>query len=222
MGERLSRAWIESRLSLRDRNELFEAILEETSSPTGEQILAKIRELFPKKKNLPSVRAINKWKARRWDFVIMLHDMRKTSEEAREVIAAIPDDIEQANRKLINEILFKKLDALKKNPDADDNGVQEWILAASKLGERTAATAILKRKAKIMDSEVYDAERSLAKKKEADLPQNVALRRVQSEIRRMELIGRPLTDEQAREIFQGYLEEEFQKAEEVKINNNER
>lgn len=222
MGERLSRAWIESRLSLRDRNELFEAILEETSSPTGEQILAKIRELFPKKKNLPSVRAINKWKARRWDFVIMLHDMRKTSEEAREVIAAIPDDIEQANRKLINEILFKKLDALKKNPDADDNGVQEWILAASKLGERTAATAILKRKAKIMDSEVYDAERSLAKKKEADLPQNVALRRVQSKIRRMELIGRPLTDEQAREIFQGYLEEEFQKAEEAKINNNER
>lgn len=134
MAERLSRAWIESRLSLRERNELFESILEETSSPTGEQILEKIRELFPRKKNLPSVRAINKWKSRRWDFVIMLHDMRKTSEEAREVIAAIPDDIEQANRKLINEILFRKLDALKKNPEADDKGVQEWILAASKLG----------------------------------------------------------------------------------------
>ena len=222
MAERLSRAWIESRLSLRERNELFESILEETSSPTGEQILEKIRELFPRKKNLPSVGAIIKWKSRRWDFVIMLHDLRKTSEEAREVIAAIPDDIEQANRKLINEILFRKLDALKKNPEADDKGVQEWILAASKLGERTAAAAILKRKAKIMDAEVYDAEKTLAKKKEADLPQNIALRRVQSEIRKMELLGRPLTDEQARETFQDYLEEEFQKAEEAKINNNER
>ena len=73
-----------------------------------------------------------------------------------------------------------------------------------------------------MDAEVYDAEKTLAKKKEADLPQNIALRRVQSEIRKMELLGRPLTDEQARETFQGYLEEEFQKAEEAKINNNER
>ena len=50
MSERLNRAWIETKLSLRERNSLFDAILEETSAPTGEQILAKIAELFPKKK----------------------------------------------------------------------------------------------------------------------------------------------------------------------------
>ena len=70
MSERLNRAWIETKLSLRERNTLFDAILEETSAPTGEQILAKIAELFPKKKNLPSVRAINKWKANRWEFAV--------------------------------------------------------------------------------------------------------------------------------------------------------
>ena len=50
MAERLSRAWIESRLSLRERNELFESILEETSSPTGEQILGTTCARLPKRR----------------------------------------------------------------------------------------------------------------------------------------------------------------------------
>ena len=212
MDNRLSKAWIETKLSLTERNELFASILEETASPTGEQILEKIKKLFPKKKGLPSIRAINRWKSQRWNFVVMIYQMRKTAEEAREVIAAIPDgEIEEANKRLINEILFRKLDDLKKNPNADEEGVQSWIIAASKLGAQKASNAILKRKAQILDEAVYDSKRNLKAKKEYDTPENKALRRAKVEIARLSRLGNPATSEQMQNIFEDFLEEEYSK-----------
>lgn len=183
MSERLNRAWIETKLSLRERNALFDAILEETSAPTGEQILAKIAELFPKKKNLPSVRAINKWKANRWEFAVSLYEMRKTSEAAREVVAASScDNVERANKALINEILYRKLEKIKRNPETEDGDVQGWINAASRFGAVSAEVAIKRRKARLLDEDVQRASaRIIRGKRDETRFDEIAINRLKRE-----------------------------------------
>ena len=183
MSERLNRAWIETKLSLRERNALFDAILEETSAPTGEQILAKIAELFPKKKNLPSVRAINKWKANRWEFAVSLYEMRETSEATREVVAASScDNVERANKALINEILYRKLEKIKRNPETEDGDVQGWINAASRFGAVSAEVAIKRRKARLLDEDVRRASnRIIRDESEGNRFDKIAINRLKRE-----------------------------------------
>ena len=109
--------------------------------------------------------------------------MRKTSEAAREVVAASScDNVERANKALINEILYRKLEKIKRNPETEDGDVQGWINAASRFGAVSAEVAIKRRKARLLDEDVQRASaRIIRSKRDETRFDEIAINRLKRE-----------------------------------------
>ena len=118
MSVALTKTWIDRRLSRKDREKLIDYLLERTSSPTGEQILDALGELFPGREDLPSVRSCNEWKAKSWKLVLQLRQLREDSEVAR-IISESNGKLADANANLADAYVFGELRKLREGGDVD-------------------------------------------------------------------------------------------------------
>lgn len=170
----LTKTWIDRRLSRKDREKLIDYLLERTSSPTGEQILDALVELFPGREDLPSVRSCNEWKAKTWKLVIQSRQLREDSDAAR-IISESNGKLADANANLADAYVFGELRKLREGGDVDPD-LREWILAASRLAARVQGDKRLesdlaksraqaeKLEAEVAEYRRKDAEREAAKK----------------------------------------------------------
>lgn len=175
MSVALTKTWIDRRLSRKDREKLIDYLLERTSSPTGEQILDALGELFPGREDLPSVRSCNEWKAKSWKLVLQLRQLREDSEVAR-IISESNGKLADANANLADAYVFGELRKLREGGDVDPD-LREWILAASRLATRVQGDKRLesdlaksraqaeKLEAEVAEYRRKDAERETAKEK---------------------------------------------------------
>lgn len=69
-GKKLSRTWIETKLSFKERERLIFALLKISRNPTGRQIQKTARELFPERKDIPSIESFNIWKMHCWGEIL--------------------------------------------------------------------------------------------------------------------------------------------------------
>ena len=170
----LTKTWIDRKLSRKERATLVEYLLERTTSPTSEQILDAIGDLFPDKEK-PGIRSVSDWKAKSWKFEVYLRELETENAKAQ-LISEKSADIADANKKMVDGYVFKNLEALKNGEiDAVDPNIRGWIQAASQLASRSVndkkLAADLERsraqvsvlKAKIVYFERKEAEREAAK-----------------------------------------------------------
>lgn len=68
--QKLSRTWIETALSFKERNRLVLALLEISRNPTSGQIREKAKELFPERKDIPSLDSFQTWKRTIWPEIL--------------------------------------------------------------------------------------------------------------------------------------------------------
>lgn len=135
----LTKTWIDRKLSRKERATLVEYLLERTTSPTSEEILAAIGELFPGKEK-PGIRSVSDWKAKSWKFEVYLRELETENAKAQ-LISEKSADIADANKKMVDGYVFKNLEALKNGElDAVDPNIRGWIQAASATGPRAAST----------------------------------------------------------------------------------
>lgn len=179
----LTKTWIDRKLSRKERATLVEYLLERTTSPTSEQILDAIGELFPDKEK-PGIRSVSDWKAKSWKFEVYLRELETENAKAQ-LISEKSADIADANKKMVDGYVFKNLEALKNGEiDAVDPNIRGWIQAASQLASRSVndkklaadlersreEVAVLKAKVaewkrREADWQRKEAEREAAKKK---------------------------------------------------------
>lgn len=131
----ISKFWIDTQLSRKQRAMLVEYLLERTTSPTGSQIIEAIEELFPGKQ-APSIRSANTWKEKSWNFEIYLRRLSEDNEAAK-IIADHSTDIADANKKLVDGYVFQELRKLTAPGEKPDPKIHAWIQAASHLATRT-------------------------------------------------------------------------------------
>ncbi len=132
----LTKTWIDRKLSRKERATLVEYLLERTTSPTSEQILDAIGELFPDKEK-PGIRSVSDWKAKSWKFEVYLRELETENAKAQ-LISEKSADIADANKKMVDGYVFKNLEALKNGEiDAVDPNIRGWIQAASQLASRS-------------------------------------------------------------------------------------
>lgn len=132
----LTKTWIDRKLSRKERATLVEYLLERTTSPTSEEILAAIGELFPGKEK-PGIRSVSDWKAKSWKFEVYLRELETENAKAQ-LISEKSADIADANKKMVDGYVFKNLEALKNGElDAVDPNIRGWIQAASQLASRS-------------------------------------------------------------------------------------
>ncbi len=179
----LTKTWIDRKLSRKERATLVEYLLERTTSPTSEQILDAIGDLFPDKEK-PGIRSVSDWKAKSWKFEVYLRELETENAKAQ-LISEKSADIADANKKMVDGYVFKNLEALKNGEiDAVDPNIRGWIQAASQLASRSVndkklaadlersreEVAVLKAKVaewkrREADWQRQEAEREAAKKK---------------------------------------------------------
>jgi hypothetical protein len=138
----LSKSWIDTKLSLKERAALVEYLFERSHNPTGKQIHEALGELFPNK-DLPSVKACIEWKTNQWPLEIHLRTLSQDSAWAKAMVEG-SEDIADANKRLTDSYVFQNLCLLRLAFEGDENAAKkidpnilEWILASSRLAKRT-------------------------------------------------------------------------------------
>lgn len=118
---RFTRTWIDTRLSHGQRQALVDWLIERSQNPTGELILQGLAELFPHLDAdiLPSVQSCIGWRNRVWPFEVKTRAMRADAEAARVLADAAGDRLAEANKKLIDSMIFSDLQALRCGEDPD-------------------------------------------------------------------------------------------------------
>lgn len=155
----LTRTWIDSKLSRRERARLVEYLLERWSNPTAEQILSAIEELFPEKEP-PGIRSVSDWKAKAWEFEVGLTEMRAEGEAARRVVED-GNDFGAANKKKLDELLWRKLRELK-DGDEIDGKLHDLVLSSARLTAQVRANRESEGKLKLLEAKLAELAREKA------------------------------------------------------------
>lgn len=176
MNAPITKTWIDRNLSRKERKSLVDYLLERTVSPTGEQILGAIQELFPKK-TAPSVQSAIAWKNAQWKFELYLRRLESDNAEAK-LISEASNDIADANKKMVDGYVFNELQKLRNGEiESLDPKIHAWITAASQLARRSiddkkliadlekSKTQIEILKNRLAEYERKEAEREAAKQK---------------------------------------------------------
>lgn len=175
----LTRTWIDSKLSRRERARLVEYLLERWSNPTAEQILSAIEELFPEKEP-PGIRSVSDWKAKAWEFEVGLTEMRAEGEAARRVVED-GNDFGAANKKKLDELLWRKLRELK-DGDEIDGKLHDLVLSSARLTAQMRANRESEGKQKLLEAKLAELAREKAewerKEKEREAAKKAAIEAV--------------------------------------------
>ena len=163
----MTRTWIDSKLSRKERASLVEYLMERWSNPTAEQILHALGKLFPKKQ-LPGIRSVSDWKAKSWEFEVGLLERRADADEAKRIIE---DDVDfgAANKSQLEEILFRRLRALKDGDEIDEK-LHDLVLSSARLTAQVRANKESEGKLKLLETKLAEAAREKAdwQRKEAE------------------------------------------------------
>lgn len=153
---KFTRTWIDTKLSRRERGRLVEYLLERWANPTAEQILDALGELFPDRE-LPSIRSVSDWKAKSWQFEADLAEMREEETAAKRIVET-DNDFGSANKKKLDELLFRKLRELKSG-DEIDGKLHDLVLSSARLTAQDRANRESARKAKLLEAQLAEYRR---------------------------------------------------------------
>lgn len=153
---KFTRTWIDTKLSRRERGRLVEYLLERWANPTAEQILDALGELFPDRE-LPSIRSVSDWKAKSWQFEADLAEMREEETAAKRIVET-DNDFGSANKKKLDELLFRKLRELKSG-DEIDGKLHDLVLSSARLTAQDRANRESARKAKLLEAQLAEYKR---------------------------------------------------------------
>ncbi len=137
MNKRISKTWIDTKLSSKERRALVSSLLDISNNPTGEQILDTIKTLFPAKA-APSDQSCLNWKKQQWQFELYLTELEATNRDAK-LISDNSADIADANKKMVDSYVFEQLMAMRNGGEIDVKALKSWIVAASNLASRSVA-----------------------------------------------------------------------------------
>ncbi len=137
MNKRISKTWIDTKLSSKERRALVSCLLDISNNPTGEQILDTIKTLFPAK-TPPSDQSCLNWKKQQWQFELYLTELEATNRDAK-LISDNSADIADANKKMVDSYVFEQLMAMRNGGEIDVKALKSWIVAASNLASRSVA-----------------------------------------------------------------------------------
>ena len=153
--------WIESQLGFKQQEALIDWILDRSTDPTGELIREGITELFPHKK-APSKQACRRWKAVRWQGILLHRRLKEIVASAKMVV---PDDdtaLDEAIRVALKAFIFEQLQL------GQDGKPGEIGLAEIKeLTRCITALSRSGREAKESESRLLDAKRKRKAEDEA-------------------------------------------------------
>lgn len=178
----MTRTWIDSKLSRKERATLVEYLLERWNNPTAEQILDALGELFPNKQ-LPGIRSVSDWKAKSWEFEVGLSERRTDAAEAKRIVE---DDVDfgEANKSQLEEILFRRLRALK-DGDEIDGKLHDLVLSSARLTAQVRANKESEGKLKILETKLAEAARENAdwhrKEAEREAAKNAAIEAINAD-----------------------------------------
>ena len=171
MNAPITKTWIDRNLSRKERKSLVDYLLERTMSPTGEQIIEAIQELFPQK-TAPSVQSAIGWKNAHWKFELYLRRLETDNAEAK-LISEASGDIADANKKMVDGYVFNELQKLRNGElESLDPKIHAWIAAASQLARRSIDDKKL-----IADLEKSKAQIEILKSKLAEYERREAERK---------------------------------------------
>ena len=137
----------------------MEYLLERWNNPTAEQILSAIGELFPEKEP-PGIRSVSDWKAKAWEFEVGLTEMRAEGEAARRVVED-GNDFGAANKKKLDELLWRKLRELK-DGDEIDGKLHDLVLSSARLTAQVRANRESEGKLKLLEAKLAELAREKA------------------------------------------------------------
>lgn len=178
----MTRTWIDSKLSRKERATLVKYLLERWNNPTAEQILDALGELFPNKQ-LPGIRSVSDWKAKSWEFEVGLSERRADAAEAKRIIE-YDVDFGEANKSQLEEILFRGLCALK-DGDEIDGKLHDLVLSSARLTAQVRANKESEGKMKILETKLAEAARENAdwqrKEAEREAAKNAAIEAINAD-----------------------------------------
>lgn len=167
-----SKTWIDRRLSGRERDALVDYLFERSDSPTGEEIVAAIAELFPEK-TPPSVASALNWKNAAWNFE-RLQRRRKAIAELAQTVCKQTANIPDASARLLNGYVYAQIEKLENGDKDTDPHLRGWIAAANQLSrqvleDRRLAAELEKSRAQValLENELAEAKRRDAEREEA-------------------------------------------------------
>lgn len=162
---RLTRTWIDSNLSRNERAALVEWLLERSQNPTGELIRQGLSELFPALEDLPSIQSCLSWRNAVWAFELHKRELADDSAAARVLAdAGSGSDLDEANRVMLQSMIFSQLRSLKEGRTEDVNPEALAALAknVSVLARQGMAERELRAKLAKLEREAEDAKRIVA------------------------------------------------------------
>lgn len=163
---RLSKSWIDRKLSRKEREQLIDLLLERTNEPSGEQIQGALHELFPARQDIPTIKSCIEWKNKTWAFERHLRQLAEDDELAK-IISEKSQDISEANKGMTDAYVFQNLRLLREGrADEVDPNILEWILAASRLAKRTESDKRTAADLKKTEAQLAKLELELSKLRE--------------------------------------------------------
>ena len=141
-----SKTWIDRRLSGRERGRLVDYLFERSDSPTGEEIVAAIAELFPEK-TPPSVASALNWKNAAWTFE-RLQRRRKAIAERAQTVCNQTANIPDASARLLNGYVYTQVEKLGKAQSLGEIASAVKTMSETLETLKTTVSALAERKAK--------------------------------------------------------------------------